>query len=191
VPSWANWFDANAAKRNSKTQFAVVGIVGVLAMNDEITAEKLMKSLENDADYRHRRAEREGKFRRLREKYAELDRPILESLRELGFESNSIDEVTRKFTPLPEAIVEVLLDSLDHCADDRMCESIVRAIGASKESFDGRPLVNRFHQTPDEALRWAIINTIALRKPHSIESWLESARNDPVLGKALRDLAID
>jgi hypothetical protein len=151
-------------------------------------AEDLMAELEKDPDYLRRRAERDEKFSRLKEKYARLERPILEILASHGYQAESIDDALKRFAPLPKPVVEVFLGGLETCDDDRIRESLVRALGAAERPFDGRPLVRVYEDTPDDNLRWAIANTIALVRPHSIDEWLAQAVADPVLGKTLKTL---
>ena len=100
---------------------------------------------------------------------------MLELLHVQGFDAESIEDLVKKFAPLKDVVVEILLDALRNCMEDRMCESYVRALAASEQPFDGKPLVACLQRTSDESLRWAVINTVALAKPHSIDDWLDGA----------------
>ena len=139
------------------------------------TAKDLMVELKADSDYLQKRKEMDEKFRRLEERYLELARPILERLRSEGFESDSIEHLVKKYVPLSSQVVSIILEHLEPGQDDRYCESLVRALGAARESCD-------------ESLRWAIANTIALTHPHSIDIWIASASDDSTLKRTLLEL---
>jgi HEAT repeat protein len=152
------------------------------------TAEEVMAELEQDPEYVRRRAAIDEKFRRLEDRDALLERPILAKLRSRGYVASSIKDALEKFAPLPPDLTEVLLRTLEACEDDRIRESVVRALGAAANPFDGRTLVKCYESTHDEGLRFAILNTIALSKVHSINDWLAKARRDPYLHKTLENL---
>jgi hypothetical protein len=152
------------------------------------TAKELMDELERDPGYVRLRAEKDEKYRRLEEQYSQLERPILEKLDSHGFQANSIQDAVKRYAPLSSVVVDILLSSLETCDDVRIRESLVRALGAAEKSFDGRPLVNCYEGTSDDNLRWAIVNTIVLARPHSIDEWLEKARKNPHLRSTLEDL---
>ena len=152
------------------------------------TAKDLMVELKADSDYLQKRKEMDEKFRRLEERYLELARPILERLRSEGFESDSIEHLVKKYVPLSSQVVSISLEHLEPGQDDRYCESLVRALGAARESFDGRRLASVYDKTCDESLRWAIANTIALTHPHSIDIWIASASDDSTLKRTLLEL---
>ena len=155
-----------------------------------IKAEDLMAELQKDPEYLRHRAERDEKFQRLRHKYAELERPILEKLRSHGYQADSIADIVKNFAPLPSVVVAVILGALDTCEDGGVCESLVRALGAAAEPFDGRPLVMLYERTRDPNLQWVIANTIALTRPHSIDEWLRKARENPDLRSTLENLGL-
>lgn len=85
-------------------------------------------------------------------------------------------------------IVEILLSWLSGCHEERIQEMLVRALAAAKSSFDGRHLVTCFESTSDEGVRFAVLNTIAVARPYSIDSWMEKARQNDYLHKKLSDL---
>jgi hypothetical protein len=156
--------------------------------NGAITAEELIEKLEADPEYRARKERRDEKFRRLREKYAQLDRPIVESLANLGFHVDSFDEIVKKFAPLPKPIVDVLLRALEECKDWKQREALARALGTAKEPFDGRILTRLYDETWDCGLQFAIANTIALARPHSIQEWIEKSDKHSKLRTDLTNL---
>jgi hypothetical protein len=156
-----------------------------------MTAAELMAKLQADPEYQKREAEKERR-RQVRQKaYDQLLEPYLIELRNLGFESESLQELVRVYTPLPEEPVNTLLSSLSVLSEPRVLESVVRALGAAAHSFDGRPLARCFEATDDEALKWAIANTIALAHPHSIEEWLSELRKSPHWDKTLQELGLE
>lgn len=154
----------------------------------EITAGQLMNELENDPEFLKQREERTARRNRRRQAIFEDQRPILEQLRDKGFEVGALSEIALKFAPLPDVLVESLLDCLPLCGHDRNREWVIRSLGAAKNRFDGRPLISSYKSTYDEGVRFAVLNTIALTKPHSIDTWLEAARSDPYLHAELEKL---
>jgi len=137
-----------------------------------MTASELMAKLQADPAFRAREAKDEEKMRRLDEHFARLEAPILRDLAARGFVAMSLDDILDKHLPLPEPIVEVILSWIPRVEDERLLESLIRRLGASKKSFDGRPLAACFDKTRSEGIKWAIINTIAIVGPTSIEDWL-------------------
>jgi hypothetical protein len=152
------------------------------------TAEELMAELAKDSEFLRRRAQRDEKNKGLKAKYAALEAPVLETLASYGYQANSIEDAVKIFAPLPEALVDVLLQGLDKSTDDRMSESLVRALGAAQRPFDGTALVRCYEKTYDDSLRWAVLNTIALAAPHSIDAWLGQVTKNPAVAKTLNDL---
>ena len=162
-----------------------------------MSAEELMKQLQNDPEYLRQEAVREEKWRRLEEADARLEKPILADLDSASFNGESIEAVVRNHTPLPKEAVEILLRWLRALNEEdlegrsghaRLAESVVRALAATRLSFDGRSLVDCFENTSDEGLKWAIANTIALTTPHSIDEWLSDKLQHGYWGKTLREL---
>jgi hypothetical protein len=154
----------------------------------EITAGQLMNELENDPEFLKQRAERTVRRNQRRKAMFDDERPILERLKYAGFEVESLEEIAPKFAPLPDVLVETLLDCLPLCEHDRNREWVIRSLGAAKDRFDGRPLISSYKSTYDEGVRFAVLNTIAMTKPHSIDTWLEAARSDPYLHTELKRL---
>lgn len=156
-----------------------------------MTAEEFMKQLSTDTEYLRLRAEKDEKSRIRTERLNGVSKPILMRLADVGFPADSFQSLVKQYAPLPEQVVLILLDSLTKCDEERIMESLVRAMGASESPFDGRPLINCFDSTTNEGLRFAILNTIALAKPHSIDKWLEKARQSESLRQKLSDLGYD
>ncbi len=152
-------------------------------------ADEFMENLKKDPSYQQRIAAREQRRAERRTKLDAIKKPVIEDLRIQGIEVESIDELSTRYAPLSQDIVNVLLSWLRRISNDRIRESIVRALGAAEHSFDGRSLADIYDTTYDEGLRFAILNTIALTKPHSIDSWLTKARENPKARETLTNLA--
>jgi len=156
-----------------------------------------MKESEQDPEIVRHRNEKEERRQRRKEFYAEMDRPLLDTLRSLGFEATSIEDVIQKHAPLPSLVVEILLKSLETYQDwvvpeavirQNQLDMVVRALAAAAEPFDGRPLVKCYETKGNEAIEWSILNTIACAKPHSIDGWIRKQEKIPGIKKTLTDL---
>lgn len=152
------------------------------------TAGELLAELERDPEYLRRRAAKDEAFRRIQDHCDEIFRSIPAQLKVAGFPADSLEDLVREIAPMPERVVAILLRHLEDCPEERIQESLVRSLGAAKDSFDGRPLIARFDSTSNEGLRFAILNTIALVRPHSIDNWLERARQNEYLRETLANL---
>lgn len=154
------------------------------------TAAGLMAELQGDPAFRRRELEVDQQRLLHEQEYSRLLEPILAKLREHGLQGATLQEIVQKFAPLPDAAIEILLAGLSELTDTRGRETLVRALGAAKKPFDGRSLVACFEQADDEGLKWAILNTIALARPHSIDDWLATIANTPA-GETLRKLSVE
>jgi hypothetical protein len=152
------------------------------------TAKELMDELGRDPNYLRLRAEKDEKFRLVREQLDALLAPILLALSKGGFPTASLQDLVREYAPLPYNAVVILADCLSVCTDERIQESIVRAMGATKVHFDGQPLATLFDSTRNEGLRFAILNSIALVHPVGIDEWIESIERNDYYRKKLFDL---
>ena len=148
-----------------------------------------MEELQRDPEFTARQASRQEKFRKLREQCDAVSQPILAKLALAGFTGSSIKDVGVRYVPLPSALVDILLEALPTCPIENLQETIVRAIGGAAEAFDGRPLRDLFEGTNSEAVRFAVLNTIAMVRPHSIDAWIrERLRSNSYYLKTLTDL---
>jgi hypothetical protein len=84
----------------------------------------------------------------------------------------------------------VLLAWLPRVQDDRIKESLIRALGAAKEPYDGAPLVRCFLEDMSGTLRWPIANTIAESRPFGVADWLAEAVTNQSFGTARQLLVI-
>lgn len=154
------------------------------------TAAELMAELQGDPAFRRREVEANQKRHLREQEYSRLLEPLVTKLQELGLQGGSLHEIVQRFAPLPGDAIEVLLAGLVELNDARAKETVIRALGAARTPFDGRPLMVCFERTDDEGLKWAILNTVALARPHSIDDWLSSIAGTPA-GETLRKLAAD
>jgi len=154
------------------------------------TAAELMAELQGDPAYRRREIEAEQKHLLREKEYSGMLEPLVTKLHELGLQGASLHEIVPRSAPLPGDAVEVLLAGLVELHDARATEAVIRALGAARTPFDGRPLTVCYELTDDEALKWAILNTGALARPHAIEDWLSSIEDTPA-GETLRALAAE
>jgi hypothetical protein len=152
------------------------------------SAKEFMAELAADPEYVRMRAEKDEKSRQRKERLDGIARPILEKLRDAGFPAESIHDLVKTFAPLPEEAVDILIASLKSCLEEPIQESLARALGAAKTPFDGRPLAALFDSTSDESLRFAILNTIALARPNSIDEWIQKISQNEYRRKQLADL---
>src|ERR1022692_1550645 len=141
-----------------------------------------MADVNSTPEFLHRRAEKEKRTKEREERFAVLEGPIVERLKTIGFDAGSVIDAVQKYSPLPKEFVDVLFEGIKHSSDLKLLEGLIRALAAARESFDGRPIVECYERFNDWNLRWVIANTIACAKPHSIDSWIDKALNDPVLG---------
>ena len=156
-----------------------------------MTAAELMAKLQADSEYQRRAKEKERALQERQEVDGQTFAPCLEKLHRFRFAGESVEAIVKTYSPLPEAAVSVLLSFLPTLTDPRHIESVVRALGASAKPFDGQPLARCFESTDNEALKWAIANTIALARPHSIDDWLFELCKSPRWHKTLQELGLE
>jgi hypothetical protein len=157
--------------------------------NKPKTSAELMAELQSDPEFRAREAEADRKRIVREQEHQRLMRPLLLRLEQIGVSGTTLQEIVRRFAPLSPDAIQILLSALPEIDAPRPKESIVRALGAASEPFDGRPLIECYEQTRDEGVKWAVLNTIALARPHSIETWLATIRHTPA-GDTLRKLSV-
>lgn len=154
------------------------------------TAAEVLARLQANPEFQKQQAERQRKFAERRARFAAIERPIMDDLEQFGIDAESTEEMTSRYAPLSPQIVQVLLDWLPRIAEDRIKESLIRALGAAKEPFDGKPLVDCFLRDSSETLRWPIANTMSLARPYGISAWLMEAVNNRLFGSAREMLVI-
>jgi hypothetical protein len=153
-----------------------------------VPANELLAKLNADPEFQRRQAEKERKRQERQNAFDRLIEPCLNELRSHGFIGESIRDIVKTYSPLPDAAVTILLSSLPALSEPRVAEAVVRALAAAGQPFDGRPLVRCFESTNDEEVKWAIINTVACARPHSIDAWLSEVRKSPYWDNVYRKL---
>jgi hypothetical protein len=156
-----------------------------------MTAAELMAKLQGDPAFRSRETARDRKRQERQDAYDRELAPFLAELNRRGFPGASLNEIVEKHSPFAPSAIEVLLSSLSEISHPRMLESVIRALGAAKEPFDGRQLAACFDAADDEALKWAIANTIALVRPHSIDDWMTHILKNPYWNETFRGLGLE
>jgi len=121
---------------------------------------------------------------------AGLVEPIVKDLHQQGIDVKSIDKLVQHHAPLSAQVVQVLLHWLPRIQNDRVKESLIRSLGAAKEPFEGKELIDCFETDMSETLRWPIANTIAEARPFGVADWLVQAVRNPGSGTARQMLVI-
>lgn len=140
----------------------------------ERTAAELMAELEADPRFQAKEAENKKKRQARHDYFFRLEAPIVQELASRGLAGPTLDEMIEKQPRVPQAAVDVLLSWLGRVTEPRLAETLVRWLGSARTRFDGHPLAASFDATSDEALKWAIMNTIAMVRPFGIEKWLSN-----------------
>ena len=148
-----------------------------------------MSELAADPAFQRRENEKQQILLQREREYAQQLNPIMMQLWEHGLQGATLQDIVRNHAPLPMHVVDILLAGLVGLRDSRVQETVVRALGAAEHPYDGEPVVKCFDSTTDEGLRWAVLNTVAISKPHSIDDWLTTIAGTPD-GATLRDLTV-
>ena len=154
------------------------------------TAKEFIDQLNADPDYQRRMAEKERRRAKRQAAIDAAERPILADLREIGVDLTQVSDLVNFFPPLPPNVVRILLEWLPRITHDNVLEMAVRALGATEEPYDGRPLVGVFERTKSESVRWAIANTMAEARPTGISDWLREATPNRSSGMAREMLCL-
>jgi len=115
---------------------------------------------------------------------------LMEALSRKGYRAASLSELVRTYAPLPRDLANALIESLGQVSEANVLEAIVRAVGAAREEFNARPLVDLFERSDSPTLRWAIANTLAETRPAGLRDRLIRALEDRRYGKAREMLAL-
>jgi hypothetical protein len=147
-------------------------------------AADFITELENNPDFVKRRDEKQQRNAARAATLENVQRPILDKLKQLGVTGNSIDEIVQRYAPLPPPVIEVLLESLSDMSITGIKESIIRALGAAQEPFDGELLIQCFEKDYSDTLRWPIANTLAEARVNGVSQWLVHAVLNKRYGKS-------
>jgi hypothetical protein len=155
-----------------------------------ITAEELMAQLQQDPEYLQQQAERERAHAERVQRSRAAAEPVVRELRRAGFAVEMPEDLARRYAPVPGPAIDILLAWLPRVEDEGVRVTMVRALAASREPFDGRPLARAFEESRSETFRWVIGNTLALAHPTGLAEWVARAVADPASGKARETLAV-
>jgi len=152
------------------------------------TAEQLMTRLEKDPAYLQRRDRRRNRLRKVAEEREAVAKPIVQELQSIGLNIGSIDDLVKENVPLSNDAVAVLLKNIASCKEPIVCEMLVRGLISATEPFNGHDLTVAYDNTYHEALRFAILNTIACARPFNIAHGLKTDQPNAHIQKALKSL---
>ena len=147
-----------------------------------ITAAELMAELQDNPEYLRSKEIAEQKRLQINDEILFEVKPILQELDAEGFSVENVDQLILKYAPIPKQIVNILMPWLLKIKNKNLLEMIVRAIGTTREKYNGVFLTQLFEQSESEILQWTISNTIAESRPENIENWLFNKINDDSLG---------
>lgn len=155
-----------------------------------VSAADLIAELQQDPEYQKKRAERERAHAERVQRTQAAAELVVRELQTAGFAVDAVEELATRYAPISQPAIDILLSWLPRVQDQAVRETIVRALAATAEPFDGRPLARAFDESRSESLRWAIGNTMALANPTGLAEWVVKAVSDPASGKARETLAL-
>lgn len=122
--------------------------------------------------------------------FRELEKPVLNDLRHLGMDVETIGSATAlsKYMPFKSDVACVFLKHLPN-SHPRIRDVLIRLL-AGAGPFDASVLVDLFETNSDSQLRWLIANTIASVRPTGIEDWLLRTLKNPLVG-ASKEMLIE
>jgi hypothetical protein len=155
-----------------------------------VTAEELMAELQQDPEFKKQQTEREHAYEARMQRVRVAAEPVVHQLQSAGFAIHAVEELAPRYAPIPGPAIRILLSWIPRVQEEAVREMIVRALAATTEPFDGRPLAHAFESSNSESFRWAVGNTMALANPTGVEEWVVKAVANPNSGKARETLAI-
>ncbi|MCM3874434.1 MAG: hypothetical protein ND895_27400 [Pyrinomonadaceae bacterium] len=161
-----------------------------MSKDKPITAEELMAKLRRDPEFVAREKSRAQEQALNVARFEALAAPILQDLDAIGVTPSSLDRLAHEYAPLSADVVAVLMNWIPRTTDRYLQESLIRPLGATGVSFNGKALIEAFENTGSEGLRWAISNTIAEARPTGVTDWLIGVVQDPAYGNARQMLCL-
>jgi hypothetical protein len=159
----------------------------------KVAAADLMNKLLQDPEYRAKAQESEKRRKVLKDEHRLAAWPVIQELKQAGFEIESIDELRRSGHSYKPAI-RVLLNWLPRIQNPGVKESIVRALSVPwARPAAARPLICAFQAVPStdsSALKWAIGNALEIVADDSVFSETVQLVRDKQHGKAREMLAV-
>lgn len=160
---------------------------------ESITAEELVRKLNEDPDYQRRVAWQERRRKRLVSETRRDAGPVLSELADKGIAVESLNDLLNR--PINyESAIPVLLKWLPKISNPRVKEIIVRALAVDWARPAAAPLlVHEFRATQEEAdhsLRWAIANSLSVVADDSVLEDIIALARDTRFGSSREMLAL-
>jgi HEAT repeat protein len=128
-----------------------------------MTAKEFMDEANKDPEFVAEARRRERESDRRHAEYAALERPLVERLREAGYDVDSVWDLFNKKLDY-HAAIPMLMEWLPQATDRRVKESLVRALSVRWAKPQAAPLlISQFRDLDDDpqsGLRWAIGNAL-------------------------------
>jgi HEAT repeat protein len=157
-----------------------------------VTASELMAQLQQDPQYQVRMQQTEAQRQESIQRHRLAAEPVVQDLRNAGFDVENIDELRRSGIDY-EAAIPLLLKWLPLIAESAVKDSIVRALSVPwARQAAARPLIGQFHAAPDTAadLKWTIGNALAVVADDDVFNEIAELARDKRNGKSREMLAV-
>lgn len=153
------------------------------------TAEEWLRQLNQDPAFRARREEREEAIRQRRRFREHAEKPLVEALREVDLEVDSVWDLVGTKDPYPRAI-PILLEHLNGEYPAKIREGIGRALAVRVLSPEDWQVIRRcFVEEPDTEAKWALALVLKTNAREEHVGALEELLADPRSGKGRAALA--
>lgn len=103
-----------------------------------------------------------------------LEAPTIAKLRKVGVDASGVDEILGSRIRLSKEAVDILWQWLEELQEHRLISMVIRILALADHQIDGTILTQMFDKTHSETLKFVIMNTISINKPHSIDTWIAS-----------------
>ncbi|MGP0059299.1 MAG: HEAT repeat domain-containing protein [Beijerinckiaceae bacterium] len=145
------------------------------------TAAELMGSLQKDPDYRARVVSKNAARARAIADFELNSRPVLDDLRSIGIQVNSLDQL-RESGKKYKTVIPLLTSWLTKTDNDKVREAIVRALTVPwAADLAEKPLIDLYlslDNSGNDSLRWAIGNALSVvATDRYFDQLLEIVRN--------------
>ena len=141
-----------------------------------MTAGELMRQLEADPEFVARRAEKAARHAQRAEICRKAEAPFLEALAKSGFQVANVDDIARTFRPLPQSLIDLLIEWIPQVEHPKVQEMMTwQLLAAPRRSLDGRFLTALYDSTCNDQLKWVIADVIEQTQPSDVEAWLPQA----------------
>lgn len=161
-----------------------------MSKDESITAGELLARLKRDPAYQQRLGKRLDELAAIREARQRTLAPLLDELRQRGFEAKSLGELVRKYAPLDAGIRPLMHDWFVRVDDSALKDAILNVLANTQGDAHGRFLTEQFELTSDASVQWQIAATIEMTRPSGIEDWMYTTARNPALGKSREMLVL-